>query len=199
MPSVIGKTCPYCQYPVKPGAPTTVCSACGIAHHAECWDHNGGCTTYGCRGTRNVNPGAGARSAPLGVIDLSNIMSEPERLPASTQTTRSAQPVPDQGEAPLVSAAHKVAGASGAIGLVAGFIAGLAGGGIGCIPGAIIGLIVGALVGSILLYLLILGVSAGLGYAIAASGGPDAGIVGLWVGVIVGVVIIAVGCTRKPG
>jgi len=25
-----------------------VCPACDVPHHAECWNENGGCTTYGC-------------------------------------------------------------------------------------------------------------------------------------------------------
>lgn len=47
----IGKTCPYCQVPVKPGAPTKICPACEIPHREECWLENGGCTTFGCAGT----------------------------------------------------------------------------------------------------------------------------------------------------
>ena len=135
----------------------------------------------------------------MGVIDLSNIMSEPERLPRPTQRVSPGQPAVDQGEAPLVAAAHTVAAASSTIGCIIGFIVGLGAGGIGCIRGAIIGFIVGEMIGSVLLYLLILGASAGLGYAIAASGGPDAGTVGLWIGLGVGVIIIAVGCSRGSG
>ncbi len=48
--SVIGKTCPYCQTPIKPGAPVFVCSVCGIPHHTECWRENRRCTTFGCTG-----------------------------------------------------------------------------------------------------------------------------------------------------
>jgi len=48
----IGKTCPYCQYVIKPGVDIVVCSECGIPHHKECWQENGNkCTTFGCRGT----------------------------------------------------------------------------------------------------------------------------------------------------
>ena len=27
----------------------TVCPSCNTPHHAECWEENGGCTTYGCK------------------------------------------------------------------------------------------------------------------------------------------------------
>lgn len=39
--------CPYCGQPVST---TNVikCKHCGIIHHRECWNENGGCTTLGC-------------------------------------------------------------------------------------------------------------------------------------------------------
>ena len=49
--TIIGKTCPYCQTPIKPSATAVVCNACGMPHHAECWRENGRCTTYGCSGS----------------------------------------------------------------------------------------------------------------------------------------------------
>ncbi len=48
--SSVGKTCPYCQFPLKADSDVTICSVCGIPHHLECWAENGGCTTYGCCG-----------------------------------------------------------------------------------------------------------------------------------------------------
>lgn len=50
-PGIAGKTCPYCQTPIKPGVAVHVCDTCAIPHHSECWQHNGGCTTFGCAGT----------------------------------------------------------------------------------------------------------------------------------------------------
>ena len=44
----VGKTCPYCRFPVKEGEELLVCSACRVPHHADCWQENGGCTAYGC-------------------------------------------------------------------------------------------------------------------------------------------------------
>ncbi len=46
----IGKTCPYCQFSIKSESDIAVCSACSIPHHQECWQENGGCTTFGCVG-----------------------------------------------------------------------------------------------------------------------------------------------------
>lgn len=45
-----GKTCPYCQYPIRNGADIMVCPGCKLTHHRECWQENGGCTTFACKG-----------------------------------------------------------------------------------------------------------------------------------------------------
>lgn len=55
-PDLAGKTCPYCQAPIKPNVHVHVCDACGIPHHAECWRDNGGCTTFGCSNASSGSP-----------------------------------------------------------------------------------------------------------------------------------------------
>ena len=65
MSGFVGKTCPYCQFPVKPGEASVICSACGLPHHARCWEENGRCTTFGCNGQpldAAAAPAAEARS-----------------------------------------------------------------------------------------------------------------------------------------
>ncbi|MHB0935559.1 MAG: RING finger protein [Armatimonadota bacterium] len=64
--TIVGKTCPYCQTPIKPNAAAVVCSACEMPHHAECWQENGRCTTYGCNGSPLGAEGAPLR--PLGIM-----------------------------------------------------------------------------------------------------------------------------------
>lgn len=59
----VGKTCPYCQTPIKPGVAVSICSACGMPHHAECWQENGRCTTFGCNGRPAGGAGGGAATA----------------------------------------------------------------------------------------------------------------------------------------
>ncbi len=44
------KVCPYCMMPIQQGERVISCPKCGIPHHRDCWDENGGCTTYGCDG-----------------------------------------------------------------------------------------------------------------------------------------------------
>lgn len=43
-----GKTCSYCQSPIKEGTSLIVCPHCEMPHHYECRRENGGCTTFGC-------------------------------------------------------------------------------------------------------------------------------------------------------
>lgn len=54
--SFVGKTCPYCQTPIKPGEGVIFCSACSIPHHQQCWTESGGCTTFGCQGQASRVP-----------------------------------------------------------------------------------------------------------------------------------------------
>jgi hypothetical protein len=48
MQSTVGRTCPYCQGVIKRGTAVVACSTCGTAHHHECWQEAGGCTSPGC-------------------------------------------------------------------------------------------------------------------------------------------------------
>jgi hypothetical protein len=42
--------CPYCLWQISGGGANDVrrCSACGTAYHADCYQENGGCGTFGC-------------------------------------------------------------------------------------------------------------------------------------------------------
>ena len=62
--SYVGKTCPYCQTPLKPHDMVVICAACDIPHHAECWQENHGCTTFGCSQGRDVAAGDAAAAGP---------------------------------------------------------------------------------------------------------------------------------------
>ena len=42
-----------------------VCPECGIPHHAECWEENGGCTTFGCRAAPHRGPAPAPAAAAL--------------------------------------------------------------------------------------------------------------------------------------
>ncbi len=53
---IIGKICPYCQTPIKPGESVVFCSACSTLHHRQCWNEGRGCTTFGCNGNPAAEP-----------------------------------------------------------------------------------------------------------------------------------------------
>ena len=77
---VIGKTCPYCQTPIKPGETVVFCSSCSIPHHQECWNEGRGCTTFGCNGNPATEPshqyGRTAIDIDVNEVDFSPIPSE---------------------------------------------------------------------------------------------------------------------------
>lgn len=54
--AIIGKTCPYDQFPITTGDEVVVCPQCGTPHHLECWQENQGCTRYGCAAAPVVSP-----------------------------------------------------------------------------------------------------------------------------------------------
>jgi TM2 domain-containing membrane protein YozV len=40
--------CPYCRTNIAAGDEPLICEDCGVAHHADCYAENGGCTIFGC-------------------------------------------------------------------------------------------------------------------------------------------------------
>lgn len=78
MSDAVGKTCPYCQTPIKPGESVVYCSACSIPHHQQCWNEGRGCTTFGCQGQASQVPVQNPFSETI--IDI-NV--EPEGTPAT--------------------------------------------------------------------------------------------------------------------
>jgi TM2 domain-containing membrane protein YozV len=42
--------CPYCRMPFDAASPPKIfCTACGMPHHEDCYQENGGCTVFGCK------------------------------------------------------------------------------------------------------------------------------------------------------
>ncbi len=68
--SNIGKSCPYCQFPLKSDSEVYVCAECGIPHHRECWQENGGCTTFGCQSVLHSARGGRGQANDILVVDL---------------------------------------------------------------------------------------------------------------------------------
>lgn len=87
---VVGNTCPYCQTVIKPGVPSQTCPACAVPHHAECWQHNGGCTTYGCQyGSSGQSPSHPLPSPPLPIVPPSTVRAR-SRAPLYAALTAAA-------------------------------------------------------------------------------------------------------------
>ncbi len=77
--SFTGKTCPFCQFPIKQDSETVLCTSCKIPHHRECWEENGGCTTFGCRGLSSGQASSSYRNSDILEIELDH----PEQLSTS--------------------------------------------------------------------------------------------------------------------
>ncbi|MHB0935567.1 MAG: RING finger protein [Armatimonadota bacterium] len=85
----VGKTCPYCQTPLKPHDQVVVCTECRMPHHQDCWEDNGGCTTFGC----HTSAAAATQILPArdATIDLTASL---DAAPAPSATAAPPQSVP---------------------------------------------------------------------------------------------------------
>lgn len=80
----VGKTCPFCQYTIKPTDEISVCPECNTPHHAECVQMNEGkCTTFGCKGNMKNTKNQEAKNGCAESIGISN------RKPVKNQETGS--------------------------------------------------------------------------------------------------------------
>ena len=43
-------TCPFCRFVIIHEEELKKCPGCQVSHHQECWQYNGGCTTFACNG-----------------------------------------------------------------------------------------------------------------------------------------------------
>lgn len=57
--------CQVCGSPVEKGTKVAVCPACETPAHPECWEYNGGCTTYACRESPAIKNSAKRAPAPV--------------------------------------------------------------------------------------------------------------------------------------
>lgn len=87
-----GRNCPYCRFPLKPGAAVLECSECHSLHHSECWGDNGGCAVLGCAaapargaGKPDEMPPTAAVTQRLHRTPEPGVRERPDRPPASTR------------------------------------------------------------------------------------------------------------------
>jgi len=50
------RECGICQTSIQPGEQTWTCPKCSLVYHAECWQSNMGCASYGCEQVNALAP-----------------------------------------------------------------------------------------------------------------------------------------------
>jgi TM2 domain-containing membrane protein YozV len=85
--------CPYCRMPFdEPEPPKIFCTACGVPHHEDCYQENGGCTVFGCARAPADDPKLQVSQSDLNAVSA-----------ATTQTVSPIQQQPLTPVAPLPS------------------------------------------------------------------------------------------------
>ena len=54
--TMVLRECAICQTSVYPAEQTHKCDSCGLIFHAECWQENFGCASYGCEQVNALAP-----------------------------------------------------------------------------------------------------------------------------------------------
>lgn len=62
----VGRSCPYCRFPLKQGVAVERCDACNSLHHEDCWNEGGGCAVLGCAGAAPTVAHERPSAAPIG-------------------------------------------------------------------------------------------------------------------------------------
>ena len=84
--------CPYCRMPFDEASPPKIfCTACGMPHHEDCYQENGGCTVFGCKCAPADDPKLQVSQSDLSAVNLPVQRYAP--LPQQQQNA-SAQPRP---------------------------------------------------------------------------------------------------------
>jgi hypothetical protein len=67
--NVAGKMCSICQSTLIAGERILYCPECSLPFHVECWDENGGCSSYGCP----VAPAADKHQGEVAAMGTTNV------------------------------------------------------------------------------------------------------------------------------
>lgn len=78
---LVGRTCPYDQFPIASGDEVLVCPECRTVHHVDCWRENGGCTTLGCSYAPRARAAAAHPAPRLGPPPSPYMLPRPPELP----------------------------------------------------------------------------------------------------------------------
>jgi TM2 domain-containing membrane protein YozV len=111
--------CPYCRMPFDDSAPPMIyCTACGVPHHEDCYQENGGCTVFGCARAPADDPKLQVSQSDLNAVasaatQMATVQQEP-LTQASLFPSRYGGPLGLSQPAPA-TAAVAVAGAPAAV------------------------------------------------------------------------------------
>ena len=87
--------CPYCRMPFDEASPPKIfCTACGMPHHEDCYQENGGCTVFGCKCAPADDPKLQVSQSDLSAVNVPVQRYAPMPQPNVTQQNASAQPYP---------------------------------------------------------------------------------------------------------
>jgi TM2 domain-containing membrane protein YozV len=97
--------CPYCRMPFDEASPPRIfCTACGMPHHEDCYQENGGCTVFGCKRAPADDPKLQVSQSDLSAISVPVQPYAPvaqQYAPVAQQTAPvMQQPAPVQGYQP---------------------------------------------------------------------------------------------------
>jgi hypothetical protein len=74
----VGRSCPYCRFPLKEGAAAERCDSCSSLHHEDCWSDGGGCAVLGCPQAGKATAVAmGPQAGSPGVTYQPGVTSQP--------------------------------------------------------------------------------------------------------------------------
>ncbi len=63
--------CPYCRMPFDEASPPRIfCTACGMPHHEDCYQENGGCTVFGCKCAPADDPKLQVSQSDLSAVNV---------------------------------------------------------------------------------------------------------------------------------
>ena len=75
----VGRICVYCSRPLGSEDRVAVCDRCYAAHHEECWERNGRCSTFRCAGLPRSMAGADLPAVLMSAFKKAN--EQPEHCP----------------------------------------------------------------------------------------------------------------------
>ena len=63
--------CPYCRMAFDAASPPRIfCTACGMPHHEDCYQENGGCTVFGCKRAPADDPRLQVSQSDLSAVSI---------------------------------------------------------------------------------------------------------------------------------